>query len=53
LTSLPLDRYADAMREIIGRYVDIIVTLGQEIAQWSSLAASRTVPTIALDGSDE
>jgi putative ABC transport system substrate-binding protein len=46
-----LDRYGDAMKELVRRNVDIVLAPGPEIALKSAVAATQTLPivTIAMD----
>jgi putative ABC transport system substrate-binding protein len=43
-----LDRYDEAMRELIGRRVDLIFALGQEDNLRAAMAATNTIPIVML-----
>src|SRR4051794_27896254 len=41
-------RYDEAMKELVQRKVDIIVTLGPEIALKSAIAATNSIPIVMM-----
>jgi len=42
------DRYGEAMRELVGRKVDIIVAFGPEAALKAAVAATKTIPIVMI-----
>ena len=43
-----LDRYEEAMRDLVGRHVDIIFALGQEDNLRAAMAATNTIPIVMM-----